>query len=1144
MTRRRERRHSCRQERLRLGRADTNVCAPLLPPERGLSQSAAAANREDGPKPAAGSLRGRVRTGPRSPASTRLLLLLFLAALLTGLMSPPVYALETASPVVSVSAAVLTNGPGVISDSVAPVPDEIQDPRMTQIGKLPPRGNAWPCPDAASAANPDANESPWVRSLNGRWKFHWVPRPEQRPVRFHEEGFDTRDWTEVPVPSTWEREGHGTPLYVNSRYPFHVDPPRVMGDPDPKFTSYRERNPVGSYVRTFEVPAEWKGMRVILHFGGVYSAMFVWVNGQTVGYSQDSRLPAEFDITGVLKPGQNRLAVEVYKLCDGSYIEDQDFWRLSGIHRDVLLMAVPADGLWDVYAQPEYNPASGEGRVTLHRTPMPGATPEVRFALLDAAGNVLGRHPERIELKTVHPWSPEHPTLYTAQVEVSDRGRVIEVFRLPVGFRKLEVVGQELHFNGRPLKIRGVNRHESDPHTGYVITEALMRRDLELIKRANINCVRASHYPNHPRWYALCDEWGVMVMDEANVESHGLSYHKRILPGDQPEWSAAVVERMERMVVRDRQHPCVVMWSLGNEAGYGTAFLQMREACRKQDPEQRLIQYADMNRAADMDSQTYPDIAWLKQHLAGKATRKGEQGQSSHEAQHGRYPSGRPFLMNEYAHAMGNSVGNLQDYWDLIWAQPILSGGFIWEWADQALYRDRSDPSKGFLYGGDFGDIPNDGNFCLKGLVSADRLPRPQYFEVQKVYQSVRFDGSAIEKGRLTVQNRFLDTGLDEFDFSYEIRANGDVIKAGTLPPCVVPPGQTRELDVSQIALAAKALNVTGQEVAITFKLALAHATAWAPAGHVMAWEQVPWPQIMKDLPELPTGAVLEETTDAGVLLRGDGFSVRFSRRTGLPDSYAVAGQELLVKPMQWNFWRALTDNDKGWNVQQKLGAWKSAGQEVTIELLEPTRDAAGRIQVRGRLTIPKRNARIDVHHFVAVGGIVNTEVSFEVVGTNKGPDIPRLGIQFAVPRTLETVRWYGRGPHENYWDRRTSAPIGRYQSTVPDWITPYVRPQENANRCDVRWLSLTDGQGRGLRIEAPAANPLSVSAWPYSMEDLTLARHDFELPRREFITVNVDHLQMGVGGDNSWGLPVNEPYRIKPDRTYRWSFRLSPVTP
>lgn len=1019
------------------------------------------------------------------------------------------------------------------------VPKEIEDAGIIGIGKLPPRGTTWPCPDAASAKISHSGDSPWVKSLNGQWKFHGCPRPELRPARFYEPGFDSSAWKEIPVPSTWEREGYGTPLYVNSIYPFHVDPPRVMGEPDKRFTSFVERNPVGSYLRDFEVPEDWQGKRIILHFGGVSSAMFVWVNGKRIGYSQDSRLPAEFDITAALQLGKNRLAVEVYKFCDGSYLEDQDFWRLSGIYRDVFLAAMPADGLWDVYAQPEFDPKTRSGRVTLHVTPMPGAKPEVSFSILNSAGKIVGKDAARIELPEVDAWCPEKPVLYTALVEVSIAGKVIQAFRLPVAFRKLEVVGCELHLNGMPMKIRGVNRHEFDPHTGYVMTEELMRKDLVLMKQANINFVRNAHYPTHPRWYSLCDELGMMVMDEANVESHGLSYHKRVLPGDQPDWTRAVVDRMVRMVVRSRQHPSVVMWSPGNEAGYGTAFMEMRRATHEADPEMRTIQYADMNLAADVDSQTYPTIEWLKQHVAGKATRKGEQEQVANEAQHGPYPSGKPFVMNEYAHAMGNSVGNFQDYWDLILAEPKLSGGFIWDWVDQSLYRDRSDVSQGFVYGGDFGDFPTNRNFCVNGLVSSDRLPHPHYFEVQKVHQPAGFDGSRISEGKLSVSNRHLATGLDEYAFSYEIRNDGVLAAEGKLPACEVAPASTKEIDISQVAAKAKLAAESGGEIMVTFKLALPAATEWAPAGHVLAWEQFPWPR--KSLPvsaQSEIGLIVERSKGA-VIARHGGTSIRISARTGLPDSLIVAGREMMVQPMQWNFWRAQTDNDEGWKLNEKLGAWKNAPREALAESLEITYDSVGRAAVEAVIVIPKRKVRIAVKYSAAEAGRVKTEIHFAVAGGDRAPELPRLGLQFAIPRVFDRVTWYGRGPHENYWDRQTSAPVGRYELTVGDWVTPYVRPQENANRCGIRWFSLTDKKGEGLRVNAAPGEPLSISAWPYSMQDLAATAHDSKLPERDFITVNLDHLQMGVGGDNSWGLPVNEPYRIKANRSFQWSFTL-----
>jgi beta-galactosidase len=973
-------------------------------------------------------------------------------------------------------------------------------------------------------------------------------------MNFYKQHYETRDWEQIPVPSTWEREGYGTPLYVNIKYPFHVDPPRVMGEPDPSFTSFVERNPVGSYVREFEVPANWKGQRIILHFAGVRSAMFVWVNGQKVGYSQGSRLPAEFDVTKLVNGGTNRLAVEVYKFSDASYIEDQDFWRLSGIFRDVFLVTMPTDGLWDVYARPEVDLATGRGRVKLYTTPMPGASlngssqpatlPDLEFSLLDANGKVVGVGTDSIEVNDVKLWCFERPVLYKALVTVRINGLVRQVFGLPVGFRKLEVAGKELLLNGSPLKIRGVNRHEFDPVTGYVMTPELMRRDLELMKQANINFVRTAHYPNDPRWYSLCDEMGMLVMDEANVESHGLSYHKRILPGDQPDWSAAVVERMQRMVVRDRQHPSVVMWSLGNEAGYGTSFLAMKDACRATDPERRLIQYADMNVAGDVDSQTYPDIAWLKQHVQGNATRKSETGKTSSTEQHGKYPSNRPFIMNEYAHAMGNSIGNFGDYWDLMHSEPMLCGGFIWDWVDQSLYRDRTDPTLGFVYGGDFGDTPNDTNFCVNGVIGANRVPHPHYYEVQKVYQPVDFDGTKITEGILRLTNRHHALNLSEYRLFFEVHRDGALLQKDQLPDVDVPPGKENTIDVSTVTTMAQEAARTSGETLVTFKFCLTEDTSWAKSGHVIAWEQFPWPHPAITERVLPTGGVTAQQTDAGITAQGEGFSLRISSRTGLPDSFVIDDQELLVQPLRWNFWRALTDNDLGWKADKKLNVWRAAGDKAVVESIKLSSDEDARPIVDVVVTIPSPKVRINVRYTFGARGFLKTETSFRVLDPATTPDIPRLGVQFAMPESCNKVAWYGRGPQENYWDRRSSAAVGRYESKVANWVTPYVRPQENGNRCDVRWLQFTDNLGNGLRVDASAGAPLSISAWPYSMDDLATAKHNDELPQRDFVTINLDHRQMGVGGDNSWGLPVNEPYRLKADRMYRWEFTLSPVRP
>jgi beta-galactosidase len=1045
----------------------------------------------------------------------------------------------------------------------AAVPTEIEDTGVNSRHRLPPRVAVWPAPDAATARTSSYDASPWVLPLNGAWKFHWAPDPVSRPEDFHRPSFDVAAWKEIPVPSTWERQGYGVPLYVNYTYPFKVDPPRVMGEPPPDYTTYTQRNPVGSYRRTFEVPADWKGRRVVLHFAGVSSAFFAWVNGQPVGYSEDSRLPAELDITAVLRPGANDLAVEVYKYCDGSYLEDQDFWRLSGIFRDVFVRAVPEVTLWDVYAQPIADATLSRGSVKLHVTPAnftavsrPGLS--VSMTLVDAGGKTIGRRADAplgevatgfgaersvvtADYGTVLLWSPERPVLYTAVVELRDRGRTVEAYALPVGFRRLEAQGPRLLLNGRELKIRGVNRHEFDPDQGYTVPAHRNAEDIRLMKQANINFVRTAHYPNDPRWYALTSAWGLPVMDEANVESHGLSYHKRVLPADDPGWTAACVERMRRMVIRDRQFPSVMLWSLGNEAGYGTAFLAMRDAAKAADPEGRLIQYADMNRAADVDSQTYPTPAWLLDHVAGKAVRKGERGEVAIVEQHGPYPSGRPFLMNEYAHAMGNSVGNFRKYWDVIDAHPMLVGGFIWDFVDQALWRPLTGGGKGYSYGGDFGDKPNNLNSCCDGLVGPNREIHPHYYEVAKVHQPVVFRSSTPSSGRLEITNRHLVTNLSDYRLEYEIAHEGKVVDRAERAAPDVPAGERRT-----VRLFDKPFDVPAEgETFLNVRLRLARDTVWAPAGHVVAWEQLALATSHKgkSLPASVTGGALHVERHDGVGVSSTGFKVHFSGATCLPGVYNAGGRDL-AGFMRFNFWRALTDNDRGWKVGDKMGAWRNAGREAVVESCTAT-ESGGTVVIAGVVKFPSTAARATLSHVVYGSGAIDTAVRLELPST--APEVPRLGFQLGIPEALDRVEWFGRGPHESYIDRMESAAVGLYRSTVSDWVTPYVRPQENANRTGVRRVTFVAADGRGLEIQAPPATPLSVSAWPYSLEELEAAKHDDELPRRPhghrpLISVNLDHAQMGVGGDNSWGAQVHPEFRIATGRTYEWTFRMQPT--
>lgn len=1043
-----------------------------------------------------------------------------------------------------------------------------ENPLVLGVGKLPPRNPSWPAPDAASGWASHYDRSPWVLSLNGEtgWAFHWVAEPSMRPADFYRREFDASGWGELPVPACWELHGHGVPIYTNYTYPFQANPPRVMDEPPAHYTSHAQRNPVGSYRRWFETPAGWTadGGRVLLHFAGVSSAMYLWVNGRKVGYSQDSRSPAEFDVTDFLLPagaGPNLLAVEVYRYCSGSYLEDQDMWRLSGLFRDVFLYRTPTATVWDFFVESSLSESFDEARLalrySLRRTDGASAPLRVRLRLrapdgAELAGGPLIDEPvaadegatAAVSLRAPRLWSHETPHLYDALVELVDAttGAIIETRRADLGFRRIEIRDRRLLLNGRELKIKGVNRHESHPATGYVVTRADMEADLRLIKQANLNFVRGSHYPNDPRWYELCNRHGLLMMDEANVESHGLSYHKRVLPGDDPLWAPMCLDRMRRIVVRDRGQPCVVMWSLGNEAGYGNVFPEMRGLTHTLDPERRPIHYADMNLAADMDSQTYPTTTWLRQHIEGKAVRKGEHGELGSPEQHGEYPSGKPFLTNEYVHAHANALGNLQDYWDIFEAHSWLWGGFIWEWADQTLFK--TDPVTGrrfHAYGGDFGDRPNDGRFCFKGLVCAERRPRPHYWEAKKVFQYIKVEASPAElaAGRLRVRNAYSFLRLGGFAAEWRIEEDGREIASGPLGPLDLAPGETGE---ATFAWSRGFARREGAEYFVTASFRLREATSWAPAGHEVAWAQFPLATAASAAPsEEPSGVGGAKVTESLATASAAGVSLRIDPGTGLLTSLRIGGSERLAGVLRPEFWRVPTDSDSGWRVPSLMGAWKNAGETTVLRSLRRERAAdAERFVARLGFAEPAL-AAATVSLVYSLHGDGRLAVSMELDPGADAPELPRIGLRLAVPARFARTRWFGRGPHENYADRLTGARVGLHEAEAADWLTPYVRPQENGHRCDLRTLELEDGvAGERLVLRATGERLFGASIWPCTMDDLAAATHAHLPPIRDFLTVVVDGRQMGVGGDTSWGEPVHPEYRIARGVLHRFAFELA----
>ncbi len=832
---------------------------------------------------------------------------------------------------------VLLGGAMFASAAIAASPDW-ENEHVVGIGKEPPRATSLPYPDRASALKDRRESTPWFQSLNGQWAFHWSPVPDDRPEEFYRNDFDDQAWGKIPVPSNWQMQGHGIPLYTNITYPFKKDAPRVMGAPDDHdWTSFKWRNQVGSYRTTFTVPDAWDGRRVFLQFNGVDSAFYVWINGTKVGYSQDSRTPAVFDITDTLRPGENLLAAEVYQYSDGSYLEDQDFWRLSGIFRDVFLWSTNDFSIRDTFVHAGLDEQLENGRlgveVEVVNRDDAAAPVRVELELVDDTSATVwkreegpvtiapaGRTTVTVDpeaIPDVTPWSAETPNLYTLLVTLRDvDGRTIEVNRHNVGFRTVEIAGGQMLVNGQPILLKGVDRHEHDPETGHTVSVDSMIRDIRLMKQHNINAVRTSHYPNDPRWYDLCDRYGLYVVDEANIESHGYGTGQdRNALAKNPDWIEAHLDRTRRMVERDKNHPSVIVWSLGNESGNGICFDATYDWITRRDPS-RPVQYEQAGevRNTDIVCPMYARIADMVRYAE-------------------RSDVTRPYIQCEYAHAMGNSVGNLQDYWDVIERYPVLQGGFIWDWVDQGIARSIRDGAgaEGFLYGGDFGDRPNDADFCANGIVLADRTPKPHAAEVKKVYQNIKVEPLDVSAGTIKVTNEFFFTNLDRFEATWVLRRDGAEVKSGRLGHLDVPPRESREAMVSLGAIEPKG------EYLLTIAFSMPDESSWAPKGHVIAWDQLPLSS-----PYLPPSvetetAPLSMTEDDGrLIVAGEGFRIVLDKSSAALAEYEIDGVSLLASPLVPNFEKVPNSNQYARDIYKTdFGPWMNAARARRVESIE-----------------------------------------------------------------------------------------------------------------------------------------------------------------------------------------------------------------
>ncbi len=1033
---------------------------------------------------------------------------------------------------------------GGIVAAQAQDPPPWEDPAVFAVNREPARASFTPFAARAEAIAGAAARSSRRMSLNGTWRFHFAPRPADRPRTFFEPGFDVSGWDRIPVPANWELEGYGYPVYRDESYSFPANPPFIPADD----------NPVGSYRRDFELPADWIGMEVFLRFDGVYSAFHVWVNGSAIGYSEGSRTPAEFRVTEALRAGPNTVAVEVFRWSDGSYLESQDFWRISGIDREVSLLARPPLYVRDVAADADFDPATGTGALDLTvtaanpgRRRSPGhvltsevldpegrpASPPRTFDLAPQAGGEASAS-TRFELPDALAWTAETPHLYRLVLTLRDAdGAVTEATSIRVGFRRVEIRGGELLVNGRAITLRGVNRHEHDPDRGHVIDEALMREDLRLMRELNINAVRTAHYPNLPRFYELTDELGFWVVDEANIESHGMGFLPEATLAGNPAWRDAHRDRVERMVLRDRNHPSVIVWSLGNEAGDGANFDAASEWLRETDPGRPILyEPAGERDSIDLVAPMYVRPYWLRNYAAS--------------------PSEKPFLLVEYAHGMGNSVGNLADYWAVIESDRKLIGGFLWDWVDQALRTEDEAGRPYWAYGGDLGPagFPTDGNFLVNGLVSADRRPHPHAREVKKVYQPVRVTAEDPASGAITVENRRAFRDLADLAGSWEITADGEPFASGRLPDLNIP---ARSAGTVQLDLPDPGAAAAGAELLLTVRFETRAAGPLLPAGHEVGWDQLLLRPAAPTRVAVPSGPPLRvDETDAAVEVAGGtgtaAFRLRFDRASGLLDEFEAGGEELLRAGPVPNFWRAPTDNDYGNGFPVRAGVWRLAGRAPfrALEEIIVERDAEdGRVTVTSRFALRSVGARLDLTHEIFPDGALAVESQLHEVDEDL-PVLPRFGTLFTLPGRFRNVSWYGRGPHENYWDRRTGAAVGRYARTVSEMAWAYVRPQETGTRSDVRWAAVTDDAGRGLVVVGLPT--VSFSALPYRISDLDggetkTRRHAIDLVSRDEVTLSVDYRQTGVGGDDSWGAVPHREYTLWP-QPLSTRFLLRPLQP
>ena len=1006
--------------------------------------------------------------------------------------------------------------------------DEWQDATVNAVNRLPMHASyfAFESPEAALAGDKTLSER--FLTLNGYWKFDWVRNADQRPTDFYRPDFNDKGWGRMPVPGIWELNGYGDPMYLNVGYAW-----RGWYKNNPPYVPV-EQNHVGSYRRTIDIPAAWDGKQIVAHFGSVTSNIYLWVNGRYVGYSEDSKLEAEFDITPYVKPGANLIAFQVFRWCDGSYLEDQDFFRLSGVGRDCYLYARDKRQIADirVNAAPVENFSAGEVAVeaTLSKAAR-GCTLDLQ--LTDAAGNEITAQQQRVggeklactlQAGKVALWNAETPVLYTLNATLRDaRGAVIETIPLKVGFRSVEIRDGQLLVNGQPVLIKGANRHEMDPDYGYYISEERMLQDIRIMKEYNLNAVRTCHYPDNNRWYELCDQYGLYVVAEANIESHGMGYGKETLAAN-PQYATAHMERNTRNVMRGINHPSIIAWSMGNEAGDGPNFDACYDWIKSYDPTRPVHHeqgiYRNNSRNTDIICPMYWSYEQCEDYLS-------------------KNPS-KPLIQCEYAHAMGNSMGGFREYWELIRREPRYQGGFIWDFVDQSLHKKGRDGVLIYGYGGDWNPYdPSDVNFCDNGLIGPDRIPNPHMKEVGYFYQSIWTTWADAKAGNtVDIRNEHFFRDLSNYDLHWEVLCNGKSLCQGTVDALQAAPQQSVRL---ALPYDPAALPSEG-ELLLNVAYRLKAAEGILPAGHTAARAQLPIRDYAFAAPACSPAAEGEAITLADnhndfLIIEGNGLRIDFDRRTGFISRYEYRGMEFLAdgSSIRPNFWRAPTDNDFGAGLQNRFAVWKRP--QLKLEKLTHA-EADGVVNVKAEYDMPQVKGRLTVDYAIDNTGAVVIEQSFRASEGVEMPDMFRFGMRFEMPAGYEQLQYYGRGPGENYADRKASEFIGHYRQSVDEQFYAYIRPQETGTKSDLRWWHVGDIGGRGLTVTSEA--PFSASALHYTIEALDEGPvkrqgHSPEVERTDDVAVCIDKLQYGMGCVNSWGaLPLPEYCIPYADYTFR----------